>query len=128
MRRSGVIFFVCLAALALVPIVPAYLPLVDFPQHVALHSIWSNIGDPAFNLGGRFRITLATPYALPHLVAHAAARFLGPEGGLRAVLVASLVAFPLAALVLLRAFGRPSEIAFAAFPAALSFVYWYGFI
>jgi len=126
--RFRVILLVCFAALALVPIVPAYLPLVDFPQHVALHAIWNNIADPAFHLDGRFRVTLATPYALPHLAAHAAARFLGPEGGLRAVLVLSLVAFPLAALVLLRAFDRPPEIALAAFPAALSFVYWYGFI
>ena len=127
-RHLRIVLLVCFAALALVPIVPAYLPLVDFPQHVALHAIWNNIADPAFHLDGRFRVTLATPYALPHLAAHAAARFLGPEGGLRAVLVLSLVAFPLAALVLLRAFDRPAEIALAAFPAALSFVYWYGFI
>jgi hypothetical protein len=127
-RRFRVLFLVCSAALALVPILPAYLPLVDFPQHVALHAIWNNIADPAFHLNGRFRVTLSTPYALPHLAAHAASQFLGPEGGLRLVLVVSLVAFPLAALVLLRAFDRPPEIALAAFPAALSFVYWYGFI
>src|SRR5882762_11114593 len=127
-RRLRVVLLVCSAALALVPIVPAYLPLVDFPQHVALHAIWNNIADPAFHLNGRFRVTLSTPYALPHLAAHAAARFLGPEGGLRAVLVMSLVGFPLAALVLLREFDRPPEIALAAFPAALSFVYWYGFV
>ncbi|MFL5312725.1 MAG: hypothetical protein ACJ79H_20020 [Myxococcales bacterium] len=127
-RRFRIVFLVCLSALALVPIVPAYLPLVDFPQHVALHAIWNNIADPAFHQNGRFRVTLSTPYALPHLAAHAVARFLGPEGGLRAILVLSLVAFPLAALVLLRAFDRPPEIALAAFPAALSFVYWYGFI
>src|SRR5882762_9602717 len=102
-RRSlRIVLLVCSAALALVPILPAYLPLVDFPQHVALHAIWNNIADPAFHLNGRFRVTLATPYALPHLAAHAAARFLGAEGGLRAVLVLSLVGFPLAALVLLR--------------------------
>ena len=122
-RRFSVVLLVCSAALALVPILPAYLPLVDFPQHVALHAIWNNIADPAFHLDGRFRVTLATPYALPHLAAHAAARFLGAEGGLRAVLVLSLVGFPLAALVLLREFDRPPEIALAAFPAALSFVY-----
>jgi hypothetical protein len=127
-RRLTVVLFVCSAALALVPILPAYLPLVDFPQHVALHAIWNNIADPAFHLNGRFRVTLSTPYALPHLAAHAAARFLGPEGGLRAVLVLSLVGFPLAALFLLREFDRPPEIALAAFPAALSFVYWYGFV
>src|SRR5712671_1305754 len=127
-RRFSVVLLVCSAALALVPILPAYLPLVDFPQHVALHSIWNNIGDPAFDLSGRFRVTLSTPYALPHLAAHAAAHFLGAEGGLRLVLVVALLAFPLAALVLLRAFDRPSEIALAAFPAALSFVYWYGFV
>src|SRR5690349_12668107 len=127
-RRLTLLFVACSAALALVPVVPAYLPLVDFPQHVALHAIWNNIHDPAFNLGGRFRVTLATPYALPHLAAHAAAQVLGAEGGLRLVLLLSLVAFPWAALALLRAFGRPDEIALAAFPAALSFVYWYGFV
>jgi len=127
-RRLTVLFVACSAALALVPVVPAYLPLVDFPQHVALHSIWNNIHDPAFNLGGRFKVTLATPYALPHLAAHLAAKALGPEGGLRLVLLLSLLAFPWAALALLRAFGRPDEIALAAFPAALSFVYWYGFV
>jgi hypothetical protein len=127
-RRLTLLFVACSAALALVPVLPAYLPLVDFPQHVALHAIWNNIHDPAFNLGGRFRVTLATPYALPHLAAHAAAQVLGAEGGLRLVLLLSLVAFPWAALALLRAFGRPDEIALAAFPAALSFVYWYGFV
>jgi len=127
-RRLTLLFVACSAALALVPVVPAYLPLVDFPQHVALHSIWNNIHDPAFNLGGRFRVTLATPYALPHLAAHVAAKVLGAEGGLRLVLLLSLLAFPWAALALFRAFGRPGEIALAAFPAALSFVYWYGFV
>src|SRR4051812_49744385 len=102
--RFRVILLVCFAALALVPIVPAYLPLVDFPQHVALHSIWNNIGDPAFHLSGRFRVTLSTPYALPPLIAHAAAYFLGAEGGLRLVLLVALVPFPFPALVLLRAF------------------------
>ena len=106
---------------------PSYLPLVDFPQHVALHSVWQNIGDPAYDLGGRFQVTLVTPYALPHLLAHAAAQVLGPEGGLRFVLALSLAAFPLGALTLLRSFGRPAELALAAAPAALSFVYWYGF-
>jgi len=38
-----------------------------------------------------------------------------------------LAAFPLGALTLLRSFGRPAELALAAAPAALSFVYWYGF-
>lgn len=127
-RQTTLLLLACSAALALVPVIPAYLPLVDFPQHVALHAIWNHIHDPAFNLGGRFQVTLATPYALPHLAAHAAAKVLGPEGGLRLVLVLSLVAFPWASLALLRAFGRPDEIALAAFPAALSFVYWYGFI
>jgi hypothetical protein len=126
--RLGTLFLICAAAIALVPLLPSYLPLVDLPQHVALHAIWNHIDDPAFNLGGRFNVSLATPYALPHLAAHAAARFLGPEGGLRLVLILSLIAFPLAALALLRAFQRPAEIALAAFPASLSFVYWYGFI
>ena len=127
LRGVGKLLLICCAALALVPLVPAYLPLVDFPQHVALHSIWDHIGDPAYNLDGRFRVTLATPYALPHLLAHAASQLLGSEGGLRFTLILSLAAFPLGALAMLRAFGRPAELALAAAPAALSFVYWYGF-
>ena len=128
MTRVGILFLICLAALALVPLLPEMLPLVDMPQHVALHSIWMHIADPAFNLGGRFVVSLATPYALPHLLAHAAGQLFGPEGGLRLVLAVSLAGFPLAAFALLRAFDRPGEIALAAFPAALSLVYWYGFI
>jgi hypothetical protein len=127
-RRVTVLLLVCSAALSLAPAIPAYLPLVDFPQHVALHAIWNHISDPAFHMNGRFEVSLSTPYALPHLAAHAAAQFLGPEGGLRFVLIASIVAFPWAALALLRAFERPPEIALAAFPAALSFVYWWGFV
>src|SRR3954454_19844673 len=100
-RRVTSLMLACSAALALVPLVPAYLPLVDFPQHVALHAIWDHIGDPAYNLAGRFRVTLATPYALPHLLAHAASQALVPEGGLRFVLVLSLAAFPLGALAML---------------------------
>src|SRR6266404_4857232 len=126
-RSVGKLLLLCCAALALVPLLPSYLPLVDFPQHVALQSVWQNIGDPAYDLGGRFQVTLVTPYALPHLLAHAAAQVLGPEGGLRFVLALSLAAFPLGALTLLRSFGRPAELALAAAPAALSFVYWYGF-
>jgi len=127
-RQLKVLFVICAVALGAVPLAPDYLPLVDFPQHVALHSIWNNITDPTFNPNGRFVVDLATPYAFPNLVAHAAAKFLGPEGGLRFVLVLSLLAFPLAALFLLRAFGRPDELALAAFPAALSFAYWFGFV
>jgi hypothetical protein len=126
--RLGTLLLICAGALALVPWLPQYLPLVDLPQHVALHAIWNHIDDPAFNLGGRFLVSLSTPYALPHLLAHGAAKFLGPEAGLRLVLAVSLAGFPLAALALLRAFDRPGEIALAAVPAALSFVYWYGFI
>src|SRR6516164_8985279 len=110
-RQLKVLFVICAVALGAVPLAPDYLPLVDFPQHVALHSIWNNITDPTFNPNGRFVVDLATPYAFPNLVAHAAAKFLGPEGGLRFVLVLSLLAFPLAALFLLRAFGRPDELA-----------------
>ena len=55
----------CSTALALVRVIPAYLPLVDFPQHVALHAIWNNIHDPAFNLGGRFRVVLWSVPCLP---------------------------------------------------------------
>ncbi|HZR09922.1 MAG TPA: hypothetical protein VFA79_15175 [Myxococcales bacterium] len=123
----GKLLLICCAALALVPILPAYLPLVDFPQHVALHAIWNHIHDPAFNLNGRFEVTLATPYVLSHLLAHAVGQVVGPEGGLRFVLVVALVTFPLAAVVFLRAFDRPPELALAAAPAALSFVYWFGF-
>jgi hypothetical protein len=127
-RYLKILFAICAVALGAVPLAPEYLPLVDFPQHLALHTIWNNISDPNFNPGGRFIVNLATPYAFPNLVAHAAAHFLGPEGGLRFVLVVALLAFPLATLVLLRAFGRPDELALAAFPAALSFVYWFGFV
>jgi hypothetical protein len=128
LRGFSLLFGACCVALALVPLVPAYLPLVDFPQHVALHSIWKNIADPAFHLDHRFQVSLSTPYALPHVVAHGAATLFGAEGGLRFVLVISLLGFPFAALALLNAFGRPRELALAAFPAALSFVYWFGFV
>src|SRR4051812_13124689 len=85
-RRLGKLLLLEAVALALVPALPSCLPLVDLPQHVALHAIWNHIADPAWNLNGRFYVTLATPYAVPQLLAHAAAQVLGPEGGLRFVL------------------------------------------
>ncbi len=112
-------------------LVPAQLPFVDFPQHVALLSRWTHAGQAAWGLPPIFELNLATPYVLAYAVAYVLSPILGDELAIRVVLAAGLVGLPAATWLLLRAFGRPTELCLAVFPVALSWlVYrgWYPFV
>ena len=122
------LFAAPLAALAIALLAPARLPFVDFPQHVALISIWERLdrGDPSMT--SRYQVNLLTPYVTGVVLAHALAGFVGPELAVRLVLFLSLAAVPLATLAVLRAYGRPPELAIAAFAVAFAWVTFMGFV
>ena len=116
------------AALAIALYVPAHLPFVDFPQHVALVSIWSHLDDPVRGLAGRYEINLATPYVTGYLAARLLSPLVGDELAVRTVLFGALLAIPLASLAVLRTYGRPPELALAAFAVAFAWVTFMGFV
>lgn len=117
-----------LLTLALALFLPEHLPFVDFPQHVALVSVWTHLDDPTRGLADRYTVDLATPYATGYLVARVLALFLGDEGSIRTLMFLSLAGIPLATLAVMRAYGRPPELALAAFAVAFSWVTFMGFV
>jgi hypothetical protein len=107
-------------------LVPAQLPFVDFPQHVALLSRWTHAGEAVWGLPPIFELNLATPYVLSYAIAYLLSPILGDELAIRVVLAAGLVGLPAATWLLLRAFGRPTELCLAVFPVALSWLVYRG--
>ncbi len=117
-----------LVSLAAALAIPDHLPFVDFPQHVALVSIWSHFDDPARGLAARYEVNLATPYLTGYLIARFIAPFVGDEAAVRTVLFLSVAAIPVATLVVLRAYRRPQELAIVTFTVAFSWMTFMGFV
>lgn len=126
--RPAFALLFALGALGLVAAVmlPAQLPFVDMPQHFALLARWTHAGEAAWALPPTFELNLATPYVLAYAAAYVLAPVVGEETAVRLVLAAGLVALPATTWLLLRAFGRPTELCLAAFPVALSWLVFRG--
>ncbi len=107
-RVARALFALALALIAALPLAHRFLPLVDWPQHLAQDAIVAHADDPAFGSAQHYR---TTGWFLPYQgfrYAHVlVARAVGDDllGG-RLVLSLSLAGSALAILAITRALGR----------------------
>jgi hypothetical protein len=110
-------------ALSFVQLVPVWsgrtLPILDYPNHLALVRIWDKLEDPAYGFAAHFAARVRpVPYLLYYGVLRALGHVVSLENAHKVVLSVYLVAFPLAVLSLARALGRSPWLAFGAFALA----------
>lgn len=124
---TGLVLAVACGSVAAPLFLAAYLPFVDYPQHLAAVAAIHRAGDPAF--GDFFTLDYSrSPYLLFYLASHALAFLLDVESATRVATVIGVAGFPLALAVYLRANGRPALYgALAAGIALNTWVFW-GFV
>jgi hypothetical protein len=105
------------------------LPLLDWPEHLAIASILRHYGDPTWQFEETFEID---PRPLPYGLFHATTALLGlvlpiPLAG-RLVLAIYVIGTPLALREVLRAFGRDERLAWFAVPLVYNRLFFMGFV
>jgi hypothetical protein len=105
------------------------LPLLDWPEHLAIASILRHYGDPAWHFHETFEID---PRPLPYGLFHALTALCGlvlpiPVAG-RVVLLLYVAGTPLALREVLRAFGRDERLAWFAVPLVYNRLFFMGFV
>ena len=105
----------CVSALSLCS--AEYLPIQDWPQHLAAVRVLHDYHTPGLRFDHFFELTpFATQYLSVYYLAHWLAYVVGVPLALKLVLSAALVALPLSVWDLLRELRRPTEYALLAFP------------
>ncbi|MDQ5859258.1 MAG: hypothetical protein M3542_13405, partial [Acidobacteriota bacterium] len=124
---TGLVLAVACGSVAAPLVLAAYLPFVDYPQHLATVGAIHRAGDPAF--GDFFTLDFGrSPYLLFYLASHAFAFLLDVETATRLVTVIGVAGLPLALAAYLRANGRPALLgALGAGIALNAWVFW-GFV
>lgn len=114
---------------AIVPLwLPAYLPLVDLPQHAAQIAALRALADGHPLFAGEFTINWFTPYLAGYLLLYALSAIMPIAIAAKVLVSAYIVAFPLATASLLRAAGGDARLAVLSIPAAFGVAYYWGFI
>src|SRR5262245_20997921 len=85
-----------------------YVPLTDFPQHLAVASILEHLHDPAFGFDAHYDVDFArTLYVLPYVLVWAFGKLLPLELAARVVVALAVISLPLSSWAIVRATGRP---------------------
>jgi hypothetical protein len=123
--------FALLVALAAVPIFAGrYLPLFDYPAHLAIPAALHHRGDPATRVSELWSLDLGlVPNSLHYAVTYLGSFVMPLETASRLfVALFCIAALPPAVAFLLRTFGRDWRLAVLAVPLCWSRCLWYGFI
>lgn len=124
---TGLVLAVACGAVATPLLFAAYLPFVDYPQHLATVAAIHRAGDPAF--GDFFAVEYGrSPYLLFYLASHALAFLVDVETATRLATVIGVAGLPLALAAYLRANGRPALLGALAAGVALSTWVFWGFV
>ena len=124
---TGLVLAVACGSVAAPLLLAAYLPFVDYPQHLATVAAIHRAGDPAF--GDFFVVDFGrSPYLLFYLASHLFAYLLDVESGTRLATVLGVAGLPLALAAYLRAHGRPAILGALAAGIALSTWVFWGFV
>jgi hypothetical protein len=100
--------------------VTPYLPLIDYPQHVALGAIMRRMADPAAPERALYEVNFVTYNGGFHVAVAALAFVMPAEQAGRLVMAAFPALFALAALAVVREAGRPRWYASLALPLTYS--------
>lgn len=124
---TGLVLAVASGSIALPLLLAAYVPFVDYPQHLATVAAIQRAGDPAFR--DFFFVEYGRgPYLLFYLASHLFAFLLDVENGTLLTTVLAVAGLPFALAAYLRAHGRPALLgALAAAVALNAWVFW-GFV
>jgi hypothetical protein len=122
--------FPALLLLAAAPICTGdLLPLLDWPEHLAIASILRHYGDPAWHFQETFEIDpRPLPYGLFHALTALCGLVLPIALAGRLVLLLYVVGTPLALREVLRAFGRDERLAWFAVPLVYNRLFFMGFV
>jgi hypothetical protein len=125
---NGYLFALAVAA-SVVPLwIPAYLPLVDIPQHASqvasLHQIWG--GNPLF--AATFEVNWFTPYLGGYLLLYVVSSVLSIVAATKLVVSAAVAAVPIVTGLLLREVGGDPRLRWLAIPGSYSFALYWGFM
>ncbi|MFI5297470.1 MAG: hypothetical protein ACHREM_05175 [Polyangiales bacterium] len=104
------------------------LPLVDYPQHLALAEIARRLSDPSAPEHATHWVNRFTYNGLFHLVVAALGRVMPIELAGRSVVALSLALFGASSVALLRVLGRPASYAALFVPFLFSFSMGWGFV
>lgn len=108
-------------------LLPADLPMVDWPQHAAQVAGLHDLALGRCEYDAIYRVNWLTPYWLGYLPATLLAFVLPVELAMRLVLLAGLLALPLATRLLLRELGRDERWSHASFAAVFGANFDWGF-
>lgn len=116
-------------ALAAPTLFLAYLPMTDWPQHIAVVSMLQHIDDPRFGFGEFYELAPErTLYFFTYALALGLAEFLPLALAMRLVVFLSAIAYPLGVLAVLRATGRPGILALLSLPLMYNRAFFWGFV
>jgi hypothetical protein len=107
--------------------VTPYLPLIDYPQHVALAAILRRMADPAAPEHRLYEVNFVTYNGGFHLAVAALSFLVRPESAGRLVMASFPALYALAALAVVREAGRPRWYALLALPLTYSRAMAWGF-
>jgi len=128
-RRAAWLVIALYVVLAAPTLVLSYLPMTDYPQHVAIVSILRHFHDPAFDFARWFEIDVGrTLYLLPYAIAYAFSHVASVDTAMHLLAFLSVIAYPLGILGVLCALGRPPELALLAAPFVYNRAFYWGFI
>ncbi len=130
-RRFSIVFALCLAATLTPLLMTRVLPLHDAPGIIGLSGALALVDEPAARIREFYDVDLGPQPSVLYFGWGSLASRVGVPADVAFSLYIGLFCLagpPLGLLALLRAFGRPSWLAFLAFPIAYHHQIWFGFL
>ena len=122
------LYWSAVALVSLSVFIPALLPCVDYPQHLALSDVARRLANPSAPEHAAFQVNWLTYNGLFHLVVAKLGAVMPIELAGRVVVSFSLASLGVAVLLLLKLLERPASYAGLFVPAIFSFSIGWGFV
>lgn len=126
--RATAAYWVGVALVSLSMFVPRLIPLVDYPQHLALADVARRLSEPGAAEQATHQINYFTYNGLFHILVAKLSRLMPIELAGRLLVALSLALLGGAVLALVRVLKRPPEYAALATPVLFSFAVGWGFV
>jgi hypothetical protein len=118
-----------IASVCATPLWLSFLPMVDLPQYVALSRMLLHLHDPDYGFGPYYELALGKSLALlPLYMQGLLAELTTPELARRVVVCASVAAYPLGLMAILRAQRKPIALALLGLPLCYASPFYLGLV